>query len=99
MHNDRNKRGNARVNVILWRVLENIVTVEKHEVLSTYLEGVSVTLVIQQAKRLRRVTGSSSTVASLVLPCFSTLSHKRQDFRKKVIEGKMCILIFSTIFV
>ena len=27
---------------------------------------------------------------------FSTLSHKRHDFRKNVIERKMCILIFST---
>jgi len=59
---------------------------------------VSVTLVIQQAKRMRGIRDPSSTVASMVLPCFSTLSHKRQDFRKKAIEGKMFIFIFSTIF-
>ena len=31
---------------------------------------------------------------------FSTLSHKRDNFRgKKFIEHKMCVLIFSAIFV
>ena len=30
---------------------------------------------------------------------FFTLSHKRQNFRKKVTEHKMCVLIFSTTFV
>jgi hypothetical protein len=38
-------------------------------------------------------------VAPRSLPYFSTLSHKRCDFRKNVIEHKMCALIFSTNFV
>jgi hypothetical protein len=33
------------------------------------------------------------------LPYFSTLSHKQNDFQEKVIEHKMCVLIFSTTFV
>jgi hypothetical protein len=32
-------------------------------------------------------------------PNFSTLSHKQCDFKNKVIEHKMCVLIFSTNFV
>jgi len=58
---------------------------------------VSVALVMQHAKRMRRMT--LSAVVCLALPCFSTLSHKRYDFRKKVIEHKMLILIFSAVFV
>jgi hypothetical protein len=36
-------------------------------------------------------------VASPALIYFSTLSHKRHDLPKNVIEHKMCVLIFSAI--
>ena len=38
-------------------------------------------------------------VAFLAPPHFSTLLHKRRDFRKKVTKHKMCVLILSTILV
>ena len=43
--------------------------------------------------------GSILSASSLAPPYFSTLSHKQQDYRKKVSEDKMCVLIFSTTFV
>ena len=62
-----------------------------------YSEHVSVALDFQHAKRMRCII--LSHMACLVLPYFSTLSHKRHDFRKKFIEHKMCVFIFTTTFV
>ena len=62
----------------------------------TYSECVSVTLVIQHAKRMLRIIQPSLT--SLAPPYFFTLSHKRQDFGKKFIANKMRVLSFSTSF-
>jgi hypothetical protein len=65
-------------------------------VLRNYCECVSVALVTQHAKRMRHIILSS--VASLDLPYFST-SYKCRNFRKKVNEHEVCVLISSTTFV
>ena len=48
------------------------------------------------ATRMRHIV--TSFVAPRSPPHFSTLSHKRYDFRKKVTEHKMCVFILSTTF-
>jgi len=60
----------------------------------TYSERVFVGLVIQSAKRMRRILLSS--VACQSLQYFSTLSHKPHDFPRKIMEHKMRVLVFST---
>jgi hypothetical protein len=63
--------GNVRLNVTLKRVRGNNVPVQAISI--TTSECVSVALVIQQAKRMRRIVFSS--VACFVLPYFFTLSQ------------------------
>jgi hypothetical protein len=58
---------------------------------------VSVALVTQHAKYIRRIILSS--VVCLAVRYISTLCHKRQDFRGKHSLTIKCILIFSTTFV
>jgi hypothetical protein len=60
----------------------------------TYSECVPAALVTQHAKCMHHIILSS--VASLALPYFSTLSHKWHNFQEKVIQHKMCVLISST---
>ena len=57
----------------------------------------SVALVIQHKKRMRRFT--LLPVAWSAQPCVSKLSQKQHNFwKKKVIEHKMCFLISSATF-
>ena len=46
--------------------------------------------------RMRHTVNCGLSRSTILFP---TLSHKRYDFRRKVIERKMCVLIFSTNFV
>jgi hypothetical protein len=48
--------------------------------------------VIQHEKRMRHIVLSS--VACPVLPYFSTLSHKRYDYRKKLLHTKCVFRLF-----
>ena len=79
------------IHVTLRRVRANRCYREK-AISITHSECVLVAVVIQHAKRMRQI-------AICGLPgyqCFSTLSHKRRDFRRNIIQQKMQVLILST---
>jgi len=63
----------------------------------TYSECKFVALVKQHLKRMRRII--LSPVACLAVKYFSTLSHKRHDFRGKKLLNVQCVLISSTTLV
>ena len=92
-----NKRGNVQCthNVTLRRVRVTIVVVVK-AVRITESEYASVALVLQHAKRMRRIIYSS--VACLVLPFFLRYLINDTIFWKMSLNIK-CVLIFSTAFV
>jgi hypothetical protein len=65
-----------------------------------YLLSVCVlALSIRHAKHIFSRVIVLSSAAYLAVPNFFTLSKKRQNFRKKVIEYNICVLVFPTTFV
>jgi len=61
-------------------------------------ECVSVALVMRHAMRMRSAVLSSVACAALKYFLFSTLSHKRHDFRKNVIEHKIRVFFLYNFF-
>jgi len=59
-----------------------------------YSECVSVALFILHSKLMPNIILSS--VDCPAVPYFSTLSQERHDFRRKVSDYKICVLVFST---
>jgi hypothetical protein len=86
-----NNTCSVRINVTWRGVRFTIVAVEKQYVV--HILSVCLALVTQNAMRMRLIEFSSVTCP--VVPYFST-SHKRQNFRRKFTEHKMCFVILST---
>ena len=87
------KVGNIRINVTLKRFRLTTISLGKQYALHivSVCVCVSVTLVTQHARRIRRII--LSPVTCLALLYFFTLSYKRHDFRGRwveLVEPKMC---------
>jgi len=80
--------------VTLSRVRATIVAVEKRWL----LHSLSVCICSLKISSMQCACAMLSSVACPALHFF-TLSHKRHEYRKKVTEHKMCVLILSTNFV
>ena len=108
----KEQKRHCTYNLISRRVHETIVAVEKQDILHICVRlcegarawiaarGVSVGVCVRVCSLTYPACKAHATllsVASLVPPYFSTLSHKRHVCRKKVVERKMCVLIFFTI--
>jgi predicted histidine transporter YuiF (NhaC family) len=92
LHEMLNKTGNIRTNERNSEVRSRNHCCREKAKSITYSDCESVAFVIQHAQRMRRVILSS--VASLALLYFTTLSLKWHDFReKKITEHKMRIFI------
>jgi len=76
IHQKLKKSGSVLINLTMRRVRVTIVAAETLSI--TYSEYVSVTVVIQNVKRMRRS----------FRPYFSTLSHKWHDFWEKLLNIK-----------
>ena len=79
------KTGNVHTNGILKRICEATIPAEK-TVSNTYSECVFVVLVIQHAKRMRRIV--SLSVACPTVQYSSKFPHQRLEFCKNVLNIK-----------
>jgi hypothetical protein len=79
------------------RVRVTIVAVEKQQILR--ILNVCLLPYVSRIKCVCYVLRILSSVAYLALPHLPILYHKRHDFRGKVTEHKICVLIFRTTFV
>jgi hypothetical protein len=61
----------------------------------TYSDCVFITVVILYVRRMRRIILAS--VDSLVLPYFSTLSHERNDKKKRRFEHEMRVAVLDNV--